>query len=588
MEEPPGKSNQGLTVVMSNINQSPTVSPVKRQREATSTSSSPSTKAAKTNGLTDQEEDLSFTEEESQGISEYSTGQTTDLLLTPEITIPEPEPEMTPQDDFEYQRRGNGGGKNSHKKSPKHTPTKTGKTYSTDKIPLKQLQQNNIHNKNTSHNSNNPNNNINSSTITTNQNTENPKQTTQPTNHIQNNNVPSFASVAAPQETPDQPEKRFAGSMNLTSSLSALNEKFQYDIFVRDLIKQFGDDFMKNIVCVGHRDKSEIEVVFKPGAKTLMMKLQTQGLNSHNTNMSFKPDVGDSTSVTFFGIPHELGDEVANKYISKYGQIVYHFRHKKRYDKHVIFTGRRIYRINLTKPIPKHVFIAGHRCNTVYTNQDQDLAQQQQEEAVEAEKKQREAEEMRQKAHKMKTLNEEQGEVFVPSFLHPDLKDLQPADQWERDVLATREAISIATKVNKLYVTKPPPNSNNPKQYIDRLSKTPMTRHKIQTQHVIAMVEAGGAVTAKLPPGLLSDQEKGYRYVRGFSLLAQFGYRKDFESCIFDKDTVPDDVVELWKDFNRLHYKDNRTYSEEVKSFEEYVHDRCDAYQICIPADLSI
>ena len=127
-----------------------------------------------------------------------------------------------------------------------------------------------------------------------------------------------------------------------------------------------------------------------------MMRLQSQGLNSHNTNMSFKPHVGDSTSVTFFGIPHELGDDAANKYISQYGQIVYHFRHKKSYNKHVIFTGRRIYRINLTKPIPKHVYIAGHRCNTMYTNQDQDLAQQQQEEAVEAEKKQREAEEMRE------------------------------------------------------------------------------------------------------------------------------------------------------------------------------------------------
>ena len=116
---------------------------------------------------------------------------------------------------------------------------------------------------------------------------------------------------------------------------------------------------MKNIDCVGHRDKSDIQVVFKPGGK------------------EFKPDVGE------------------------YGQIVYHFTHKKRFDKHVIFTGRRIDRMNVTQPIPKHVYIAGHRCSTMYTNQDQERAQQQQEEAVEAEKKRQEAEEMRERAHKI-------------------------------------------------------------------------------------------------------------------------------------------------------------------------------------------
>ena len=38
---------------------------------------------------------------------------------------------------------------------------------------------------------------------------------------------------------------------------------------------------------------------------------------------------------------------------------------------------------------------------------------------------------------------------------------MQPADQWKRDVIAARESITIAARVNKLFVTKQPPNTNN-------------------------------------------------------------------------------------------------------------------------------
>ena len=40
-----------------------------------------------------------------------------------------------------------------------------------------------------------------------------------------------------------------------------------------------------------------------------------------------------------------------------------------------------------------------------------------------------------------------------------------------------------------------------------------MMRHKIKTQHIVAMLKAGGAVSGKILPGLLNVNDKGYGYV---------------------------------------------------------------------------
>ena len=93
-------------------------------------------------------------------------------------------------------------------------------------------------------------------------------------------------------------------------------------------MKQQHSQIINGIECVGHRDRSEIEVVVRETHKQHLHILMQKGLNTHNTHMNFSPDVPVATTITLYGLPHEINDEVVDEALATFGVVVSKFRHK--------------------------------------------------------------------------------------------------------------------------------------------------------------------------------------------------------------------------------------------------------------------
>ena len=126
------------------------------------------------------------------------------------------------------------------------------------------------------------------------------------------------------------------------------------------------------------------------------------------------------TTVSLFNIPLEMPDADVSNYISRYGKVVKFYRSKKTFLGKSLFTDTRVYFLELVKPIPKSLNIGGRPVRTVYTGQDQAMADHKAK--LEEERNLRREEDARKMAEVVRdktTQVRTTGEV-VHSFLHPE------------------------------------------------------------------------------------------------------------------------------------------------------------------------
>ena len=131
------------------------------------------------------------------------------------------------------------------------------------------------------------------------------------------------------------------------------------------------------IEAIAMRDRGILEVVFKPNGDQHKHTFMAIGLNTHQQHLQITPDVPAATNVTLYGIPHQLPDNYVDDVMKEYGVKTHSYRHKKKDDGFVSFSGWRVYGLHINvNVLPRFIEIQGHRVRTKYYYMDQKIEEE--------------------------------------------------------------------------------------------------------------------------------------------------------------------------------------------------------------------
>ena len=85
------------------------------------------------------------------------------------------------------------------------------------------------------------------------------------------------------------------------------------------------------------RDRQVLDVVFKPGQVASINRLLVTSISTHNTHLQFTTDLQS----TLFGCPIEIGEDVVDEVMKRYGDIATLYFHHRMVDGFTYQTGIR-------------------------------------------------------------------------------------------------------------------------------------------------------------------------------------------------------------------------------------------------------
>ena len=162
--------------------------------------------------------------------------------------------------------------------------------------------------------------------------------------------------------------------LTLTASIIDVDkfntDKFNTDKFCHDTQPRA----WKHVIGVQAMSRKVLEVCFN--LQDALHHIQTNGINTHNTHLTFTPDIPLVTTVSLWGIPIKMPEEQMNEHLQRYGEVKSSYQSRKNVAGNNILTGVRVYSIILKYPIPRNLQAGGLNIRTKYTGQDRHIQQE--------------------------------------------------------------------------------------------------------------------------------------------------------------------------------------------------------------------
>ena len=130
----------------------------------------------------------------------------------------------------------------------------------------------------------------------------------------------------------------------------------------------------KHVIGVQAMSRKMLEVCFN--LQDALHHIQTNGINTHNTLLTFTPDIPLVTTVSLWGIPIKMPEDQMNEHLQRYGEVKSSYQPRKNVAGNNILTGVRVYSIILKHPIPRNLQVGGMNIWTKYTGQDRHIQQE--------------------------------------------------------------------------------------------------------------------------------------------------------------------------------------------------------------------
>ena len=327
----------------------------------------------------------------------------------------------------------------------------------------------------------------------------------------------------------------------------------------------------KHVIGVKAMSRKVLEVCFN--LQDALHHIQTNGINTHNTHLTFTPDIPLVTTVSLWGIPIKMPPEQMNEHLQRYGEVKSSYQSRKNVAGNNILTGVRVYSIILKHPIPRNLQVGGMNIRTKYTGQDRHIQQERDKRQTERQKyeEERQIQRQRERTENEDTDVDANGECMTDDNTNETDRSLFTPDMLTE---AMDTEIEFVNKFERNIKRKNKHNTKDESESEDPKKNKTIHSYTLDMDTMKLIIEKGGIDKLPTPPFTGGEWTRSklqglFYYLKEGSVLHTEWYVED---CPPEANLYDPEGYNCWKTLSALKSSTIEDIMEEwVYRFEDFL-----------------